>query len=373
MKRSLTHRLTAKGFFFNAKPNVLSTFIKVMVFGAGLSVVGACHGQDKLQGVKNTQVSHPDTRNQVSPAPHEPVIVENYSALPDAGINMKIGDIVSPYRVFSMFVLPGETTELEVIYPQPNTQYALFADNQSVAHAEKGTWNWTAPQNPGEKRLEVRDDKGNVEMVINAFIMTPADEVEGGRLKYYHIGPYPKESEIKNKDMYIEPEGFIEVNEDNMELNLSPHFKLKEFTSKQGTRFPKFVYLRSPLMLKLEMLRRELNLNDIPVDNMVVMSGYRTPQYNRAIGNVKFSRHVYGDAADIFVDNDGNYRMDDLNGDGNHTIKDAEVMAKMISELNKRSVYKGLIGGLGVYGPKSHRGAFIHIDTRGVKARWRKP
>ena len=77
------------------------------------------------------------------------------------------------------------------------------------------------------------------------------------------------------------------------------------------------------LLLKLEMLRREMNMNSINVSNMVIMSGYRTPQYNKAIGNVKFSRHVYGDAADIFVDNDGNYRMDDLNKDGAVSIKDA--------------------------------------------------
>jgi len=49
------------------------------------------------------------------------------------------------------------------------------------------------------------------------------------------------------------------------------------------------------------------------------------------------------------------------------------VMASVIAELNKRSEYKGLIGGLGIYGPKPHRGPFIHIDTRGLKARWRKP
>ena len=27
-------------------------------------------------------------------------------------------------------------------------------------------------------------------------------------------------------------------------------------------------------------------------------------------------------------------------------------------------------GGLGVYGPASHRGPFVHIDLRGYRARW---
>ena len=37
-----------------------------------------------------------------------------------------------------------------------------------------------------------------------------------------------------------------------------------------------------------------------------ILSGYRTPFYNRSIGNeTHYSRHVYGDAADIYVDEDG--------------------------------------------------------------------
>ncbi|MEA3381802.1 MAG: D-Ala-D-Ala carboxypeptidase family metallohydrolase [Pseudomonadota bacterium] len=306
-------------------------------------------------------------------APHEPVVVENKAHLEDAEFSLKIDNIVVPYNAFSLFVLPEEVTELEIIYPQPDKTYQLFENGVMVEKSESMTWHWQAKDVPGEQRLEIRSEDGQVNMSLNVFVMVPAEEVQGGRLKYYHIGPYPDESEIKNKDVYVEPEGFIEVTEENQELLLSPHFKLKEFTSKQRSGYPKFVYLRPSLLLKLEMLRREMNMNSINVSNMVIMSGYRTPQYNKAIGNVKFSRHVYGDAADIFVDNDGNYRMDDLNIDGAVSIKDADVMARMIAELNKRSEYKGLIGGLGVYGPKPHRGPFIHVDTRGIKARWRKP
>lgn len=313
------------------------------------------------------------TQEMPQAAPHEPVVVENKDHLDDAEFSLKIDNIVVPYNVFSLFVLPNEVTELEIIYPQPNKTYQLFEDGVKIEKTEPMTWHWQAKDSPGEQRLEIRSEDGHVNLMLNVFVMIPAEEVQGGRLKYYHIGPYPDESEIKNKDVYVEPEGFIEVTQKNRELLLSPHFKLKEFTSKQRSGYPKFVYLRPSLLLKLEMLRREMNINNINVSNMVIMSGYRTPQYNKAIGNVKFSRHVYGDAADIFVDNDGNYRMDDLNQDGKINIKDADVMAAMIGELNKRSEYKGLIGGLGVYGPKPHRGPFIHIDTRGIKARWRKP
>lgn len=343
---------------------------------AFLSTAHSAHGHKYTQGTdaKSVEMTKEKVSQEITQAaPHEPVVVEDTANLEDAEFSLKINNIVVPYNVFSLFMLPKEITELEIIYPQPNKTYQLFENGVMVEKAEPMTWQWQAKDSPGEQHLEIRSEDGQVNMSLNVFVMVPAEQVQGGRLKYYHIGPYPDESEVKNKDVYVEPEGFIEVTQKNQELLLSPHFKLKEFTSKQRSGYPKFVYLRPSLLLKLEMLRREMNMNDINVSNMVIMSGYRTPQYNRAIGNVKFSRHVYGDAADIFVDNDGNYRMDDLNNDGIVNIKDADVMASMIAELNKRSEYKGLIGGLGVYGPKPHRGPFIHIDTRGIKARWRKP
>ncbi|PRO70925.1 hypothetical protein C6Y39_00475 [Alteromonas gracilis] len=343
---------------------------------AFLSTAHSAHGHTNTQGIdaKSVEMTQEKVSQEITQAaPHEPVVVEDTAHLEDAEFSLKINNIVVPYNVFSLFVLPNEITELEIIYPQPNKTYQLFENGVMLEKAEPMTWQWQAKDSPGEQHLEIRSEDGQVNMSLNVFVMVPAEQVQGGRLKYYHIGPYPDESEIKNKDVYVEPEGFIEVTQKNQELLLSPHFKLKEFTSKQRSGYPKFVYLRPSLLLKLEMLRREMNMNDINVSNMVIMSGYRTPQYNKAIGNVKFSRHVYGDAADVFVDNDGNYRMDDLNNDGMVNIKDADVMASMVTELNKRSEYKGLIGGLGVYGPKPHRGPFIHIDTRGIKARWRKP
>ena len=42
------------------------------------------------------------------------------------------------------------------------------------------------------------------------------------------------------------------------------------------------------------------------------MSGFRTPQYNKGGGNTGgragLSRHMYGDAADIFIDSNGDGR-----------------------------------------------------------------
>lgn len=304
---------------------------------------------------------------------HEAVVIKNTDALPDAEFSLKINDIVVPYSVFSVFVLPSENVEFEVLYSQSQKGYVLRQVDKQLKAISTNRWVWQAPKKPGYYQLVIESRDGQQQMQINAFVKVPSEQVEGGKLKYFHIGHYPNQTELEGKDHYIVPDGYIEVTQQNQNVLVSPHFRLKEFISKQRSKFPKYVYLQGALLLKLEKVRKELELEGHPVSNMVVMSGYRTPYYNKAIGNVKFSRHVFGDAADIFVDNDGNYRMDDLNRDGKLTIADADVMASIVESLNKRDSFKGLIGGLGVYGPKSHRGAFIHIDTRGFKARWRNP
>lgn len=301
---------------------------------------------------------------------HDPLIVENPESLPNAEFSLKINDIVVPYSTFSVFVMPREVLDFEILYSQSEQGYKLTDITKEVSTLSKNRWKWRAGSKPGLSKLLFEALDGSEKMVINAFVKTPANHVDGGKLKHYHIGPYPDETEIKNKNMYVVPDGYIEVTKENQNTKLSPHFKLKEFISKQRSSYPKFVYLQETLLLKLEKIRQELIANDVPVSNMVVMSGYRTPFYNKAIGNVKFSRHVFGDAADIFIDNDGDYRMDDINNDGKHDKKDAAFMASIVESLTKRESYRGLIGGLGVYGPKPHRGAFIHVDTRGVKARW---
>jgi hypothetical protein len=101
-----------------------------------------------------------------------------------------------------------------------------------------------------------------------------------------------------------------------------------------------------------------------------VMSGYRTPQYNGpgGKGRAKFSRHTYGDAADVWLDDDGDGQMDDLNRDGRVDTKDAEVLASAVERVEQRE--PELVGGYGVYRANRVHGPFVHIDVRGTPARW---
>ena len=101
------------------------------------------------------------------------------------------------------------------------------------------------------------------------------------------------------------------------------------------------------------------------------MSGWRSPDYNRSIGNkTSVFRHLYGDAADIFIDEDKDGYMDDLNGDGKIDIGDAKALQSLAQSLSINSEGKWIQGGLASYRKNEFHGPFVHVDARGYPARW---
>ena len=113
---------------------------------------------------------------------------------------------------------------------------------------------------------------------------------------------------------YANPDGFIEVTPENADTHVSEHFRLRDFlTHDQANVWPKYLVLREALVDKLELVIAESGgAAAIRCSHMTVMSGFRTPQYNATGGNTggrdELSRHMYGDASDVFVDNDGDGR-----------------------------------------------------------------
>ena len=83
--------------------------------------------------------------------------------------------------------------------------------------------------------------------------------------------------------------------------------------------------LKERLPLKLEAVLERVNALGFKADTLHVMSAYRTPYYNHAIGDVKYSMHQWGSAADIYIDPHKKNRMEDLNRDGRVDIQRLEV------------------------------------------------
>ena len=209
---------------------------------------------------------------------------------------------------------------------------------------------------------------------FNYIALRPFSDKQRGRIGSYMIGSWPAESGRRVPGArYANPQGFIEVTPDNQNTQVSEHFRLRDFLTKgQANVWPKYLVLELRLVDKLELMINELQKQGITVTRVTVMSGFRTPSYNAGGGNTggraSLSRHMYGDAADVFVDNDGNGMMDDLNGDGRVDTRDARLMAEAAERVER--AHPELVGGIGVYGTCCGHGPFVHIDTRGYRARW---
>lgn len=275
-----------------------------------------------------------------------------------------------PYEVFAVYVLPGKRLPLEILAREPVEGFAVSSDHIALDPTGRRRYLLTSPAVPGVYSLQIRSETSAEVMEIQVFVMMPFRSGQGDSLEGYRIGTYPK-TPLRGLQIYEPPTGMIRVIEEDLGRRLSPHFTLGQFLCKQDGGFPKFLVLRERLLMKLEFLLEKLNGKGLRADSFHVMSGFRTPYYNRAIGNVRYSRHQWGGAADIFIDeNPKDDVMDDLNHDGRIDRRDAEVLYRLFEGLAKLESYEPLTGGMGLYGSTSNHGPFVHVDARGFRARW---
>jgi hypothetical protein len=304
-----------------------------------------------------------------------------------AGFTIKYKDETSPYRVCAVFLMPGEILEIKIAGHERG-RFRLDlpanarADTSRPAEPDTGagsssgslsgslSWTWKAPDSAGLYPLRVSRDSSRDTILLNAFVMVPASEIKDGYLRGYHIGDYPK-SLLKGLEFYRPPQGFVRVDRETVNAKLSPHFTLGQFLCKQSAALPAFLLIKERLVLKLELVLEKTNEEGYACETFHVMSGYRTPFYNRLIGNVKFSAHQFGGAADIFIDaspKDG--EMDDLNRDGRQDGEDSELLFNLVDRMSVNEYFLPYLGGIGKYSKNRSHGAFVHVDVRGFRAVW---
>lgn len=277
----------------------------------------------------------------------------------------------SAYRDVALVSMPGAAVIVDAV-GGPAGDFAATTGDGTLVQQGARQWKWTAPDRPGAYRITVDGPGKKDSIVVQAFVMVPARTVKDGMLNGYRIGEYPA-TPLKGSPLYAPPPGFVEVTRDNENTYVSPHFQLKQFICKEDTtsKYPKYVVLNERLPLKLEMVLEHVNAMGFAADTLHVMSAYRTPFYNHAIGDVKYSMHQWGSAADIYVDPRNRDRMEDLNHDGRIDITDAKVLYDEIERLLVKPENRKFEGGMGFYPATAAHPPFVHVDVRGTAARWK--
>ena len=126
-----------------------------------------------------------------------------------------------------------------------------------------------------------------------------------------------------------------------MSNQLSKNFKKSEFKCRDGSDTPdELMSNLEELVENLQIIRDHIN---VP---MHIISGYRSPKYNRRIGGARKSQHMKAKAADIVV----------------KSMKPVELRKIIINLIKEGKIKKG---GVGLYR------SFVHYDTRGWNSRWK--
>ena len=118
-------------------------------------------------------------------------------------------------------------------------------------------------------------------------------------------------------------------------MKLSEHFDETEFACKNCKQLPEHG-MDGELIQLLEAIREKTG----PI---TVVSGYRCPAHNKAVGGARSSQHMLGTAADIQI--------------LGFTPRQVASVAQQLMPVK---------GGIGIYP------TFTHVDVRRNKARWPK-
>lgn len=361
--------------------NVIAVLVVVlMMSGWVVSIVELRQVQrqeeyDQLQAAAASRRGAPLLKAS-PPPPFSPIrnvtsAILNPGAGSTAFLNEAALSFISPLRGYSGKVRATFTTPGAPIAKAPGSAQARLEGQDGVIVSS----DFTAPKNPGIYNLAIQFNQA-VQPIKDLSVVTlvPFNEKKQGKIGLYFLGSWPFEKGgVPKTPAYAAPSGFIMVTEQNQNTMMSAHFRLRDFVTKtQFNVWPKYVLLNPKLLDKLELVISELEASGHPVRHLQIMSGFRTPSYNYTGGNTQgranLSRHMYGDASDVFVDNDGNGVMDDLNGDGRIDVRDAQVILAAVDRVERR--YPALVGGVGVYSACCGHGPFTHIDVRGYRARW---
>lgn len=273
-----------------------------------------------------------------------------------------INELETDLALITTTVMPGR--ELRI-----RTHASAGADRGELQPREDG-WAWRAPETPGLARLTFEHNEEVRRLLV--FVLTPFQNRQQDQLNGYRIGAYSA-APFRGLSTYRAPLGFIEVTPDMLDIKVSPNFTVRQFLCKQQPGHdPTYLLIRPAMLAKLEAVLDKVQAAGHDVETLTVMSGFRTPWYNASIGNrTTSSRHLYGGAADVFVDADGDGWMDDMNGDGKVDIADAKTLAAMaetIAGVSSKAEWPA--GGIGIYRANAVHGPFVHIDARGYQARW---
>lgn len=293
--------------------------------------------------------------------------------------------ICAPRSQLRIFLKTHDNTPLFINSVQQIVGRLKLAETFKLSSPSNGI-QFSTPAIPGDSEITINYTDGSKDHTTSIICITPYHaswsghepwllEVEG-----FALGMYPDSSKSRikkireNSRYYTPPRFFGMITEKNVDSFISPNFRISDMlipTEKTNIRHTQFFPSNYQMIMHMENILALFQRRSLPAKNIRILSAFRTPEYNQKIGSSKFSQHIYGNAFDFFFDGNNDGTMDDLDGDGSVTLKDARLVIDTIEEGQKKGILNP--GGIGFYyfqkGSNPHRLTF-HIDMRGYHAFW---
>ena len=196
--------------------------------------------------------------------------------------------------------------------------------------------------------------------------------VSGSRMRTTTLNSYPMGffGGVESVTRANIPDRFIELSAATIGTRLSTHFLVSDFLCTIRGDWPQYMALDLQLVRKLEALLAVVASEYPEARDVHIISGFRTPAYNAAIGNeTDTSLHLYGRAADFWIEGwPANNLMDDVDRNKRIDVYDGEYIIGLVRSLEARGEVAA--GGASAYRWTESHGPYVHVDTRGSAARW---
>lgn len=349
---------------------------------------------------------------------------------PSAKLTAKLGAIVRQVRLDgewssaeAFVVLPGRTIQMRLIVPEvsapshrggPASSSAEGAARTfSLATSSECRWKipygtpvslkenqleWVVPTGPGHYEVVCEIERHNTlrwtlgeaseksrelpplraSMTFHILVPFELDPEGRGVIEGYPIGVYPRETaeNVKaviaaHRNRYRPPRWFVAVTPETRDLHVSEHFRLGDFVPSAAEDVTAYFPYNANLCRALEAMLVDLRKSGVTAPRLRIVRGFVSPYdaerlRRQGIRLLRWNRYQYGDAALIIVDRDGDSKMDDLDGDGMVDMRDAEVLSRVVSGVQRRL---GLSGWIGIYGQRSDKTLpetpMVGFDLRG--------
>lgn len=172
------------------------------------------------------------------------------------------------------------------------------------------------------------------------------DLVTNGELSNTYPTPMSNPFGASHVPYYERVAYFINLDQVSVSERLSENFRLSEFVNPTLQRGGTHAYVDAEIAQHVQLVRSGLGRA------LLLSSAFRSPEHNRSVGGATFSRHIYGDAVDVDVDqsrSDANVRAQEIFNEA------LDVGVNFVLPISETSV---TVNGV-------QRASWVHMDDRG--------